>query len=123
MSQAYSFLKNCGVFYVLTIHGDFPAGRPFGAVMEAEDKLFISTNNLNRVHQQLRLNGHIQLLAHRPDTRAWMRLTGNAVECKDIAMKQRMLEECTVLSRHFSSAGDEHYLLFQIDVLNTEFFE
>lgn len=123
MSQAYSFLKECGVFYLLTVNGDFPAGRPFGAVMEVEDKLYISTNDLNRVHRQLRHNGHIQLLAHQRGSRAWMRLTGNAAECADVVMKQKMLEECPVLSRHFSSAGDEHYLLFQIDVLNTEFFE
>ena len=34
MSKAYEFLKECGYFYVLTINKDFPAGRPFGAVME-----------------------------------------------------------------------------------------
>lgn len=34
MSKEYDFLKECGYFYVLTINGDYPAGRPFGAVME-----------------------------------------------------------------------------------------
>lgn len=123
MSRAYSFLKACGVFYVLTVNGDFPAGRPFGAVMEWEDKLYISTNDFNQAHQQLRLNGHIQLLAHCPGTRTWLRLTGLAAECADVVMKQKMMEECPVLSRHFASVEDKHYLLFQIEVLNTEFHE
>lgn len=41
MSKEYEFLKQCGYFYVLTINDKFPAGRPFGAVMEYE-KSFIS---------------------------------------------------------------------------------
>lgn len=36
-------------------------------------------------------------------------------------LKQKMLEECPVLRKHFSTAESEHYLLFQVDVLNTEF--
>ena len=41
MSKVYEFLKECGYFYVLTINGDYPAGRPFGAVMEYYNKLYI----------------------------------------------------------------------------------
>lgn len=52
MSKAYEFLKECGYFYVLTINGDYPAGRPFGAVMECDGKLYISTNNGNQAHKQ-----------------------------------------------------------------------
>lgn len=42
MSKAYEFLRECGYFYVLFINKDFPAGRPFGAVMECDNKLYIS---------------------------------------------------------------------------------
>ena len=38
MSKAYEFLKEYGYFYVLTINDNFPAGRPFGAVMEYDNK-------------------------------------------------------------------------------------
>ena len=54
MSKAYEFLKEYGYFYVLTINDNFPAGRPFGAVMEYDNKLYISTNDGNQVHKQLR---------------------------------------------------------------------
>ena len=33
----------------------------------------------------------------------------------------KMLEECPILSKHFLSAEDKHYLLFQVDIINTEF--
>ena len=121
MSKAYAFLKECGYFYVLTINENFPAGRPFGAVMEYAGKLFISTNDGNKVHKQLRDNGNIQILAKKERTRDWIRITGRATECNDIKMKQKMLEECPILSKHFSSADSDHYLLFQVEVLNTEF--
>ena len=47
---------NADIFYVLTINGDYPTGRPFGAVMECDGKLYISTNNGNQAHKQLREN-------------------------------------------------------------------
>lgn len=122
MSAACEFLKECGYFYVLTINGDFPAGRPFGAVMEYDGKLFISTNDGNKAHKQLRDNGNIQIVAKKEATREWIRITGKAAECNDITMKQKMLEECPVLLKHFSSAESEHYLLFQITILTTEFY-
>ena len=71
MSKTYDFLKECGYFYVLTMNGDFPAGRPFGAVMEYEDKLYISTNDGNSVHKQLRDNGNIQIIAKKGSRSAY----------------------------------------------------
>ncbi len=121
MSKAYEFLKECGCFYVLTINGDFPAGRPFGAVLEYRGKLFISTNDENKAHKQLRNNRNIQIIAKKDKTREWIRITAKATECNDIKIKQKMLEECPVLSNHFSSADAKHYLLFEVDVLETEF--
>lgn len=121
MSKTYDFLKACECFYVLNINGDFPAGRPFGAVMEYGDKLYISTNDGNQAHKQIRENGHIQILAKKENSRAWLRITGIAAQCDDIQMKQRMLEACPVLKTHFSFAENVHYLLFQVEVLEAEF--
>lgn len=121
MSKVYEFLKECGYFYVITLNGDFPAGRPFGAVMEYDGKLYISTNNRNKVHKQLRENSNIQILAKKEGSREWIRITGKAAECDSLKMKQRMLEECPVLSKHFPTADVEYYLLFQVEILNVEF--
>lgn len=121
MSKVYEFLKECGYFYVLTINEDFPAGRPFGAVMEYNNKLYISTNNENQAHKQLRKNSNIQILSKKDGTREWLRVTGNAVECDDLKLKQIMLDECPVLLNHFSSVHDERYLLFEVNVLKVDF--
>lgn len=121
MSKAYDFLKDCGFFYVLTVNGDFPAGRPFGAVMEYENDLYISTHDGNKAHEQLRRNGNVQIIAKKENSREWIRITGTADECTSIEMKQRMLDTCPIVSKHFPSADYEHFLLFRITVLETEF--
>ena len=121
MSKAFDFLRECGSFYVLTVNGDFPAGRPFCAVMEHDGKLYLATNTKNSAHKQLRENGNIQILAKKDGTREWLRITGKAEECNKNELKEQMLIECPVLSKRFTSAKDELYLLFQVGVLEVEF--
>lgn len=87
MSEAYKFLKECVSFFVLSINGDFPAERPFGAVMQVGENLYLSTNDLNEAHKQIRLNGNIQIVAKKPDSREWNRITGVTSECNDIDSK------------------------------------
>ena len=120
MSKAYEFLKECGILYVLTINGDYPAGRPFGAVMEVGEDLYLSTNDFNQAHKQLRANGHIQIIAKKPESRAWIRITGTAAECDDTALKEKMYAETPILQKRYSSPRAEHFLMFRVKVENVE---
>ncbi len=121
MSKAYDFIKECGSFFVLTLNGDFPAGRPFGAIMEKDQDLYITTADNKAVYRQLKASGNVQLLAMKPGTRSWVRVTGVASECFDLATKAEMLERCPNLRKFHSSADEEHYNVFQVKVLNAEF--
>lgn len=120
MSKAYEFLKECDVFYVLTINDDYPAGRPFGVVMEVDDDLYISTNDFNQAHKQLRANKHMQIIAKKNNSREWIRISGIAKECNDINLKQKMYDENPILQRHHKNAQAEHFLMFKIEVKNVE---
>lgn len=120
MSKAYDFLKECGSFFVLSINGEYPAGRPFGVVMEVGEDLYLSTNDMNDAHKQMRKNEHIQIVAKKPDTREWIRITGLATECNDLELKNRMLEECPVLQQRFSAVGMEHFIMFKVKMENVE---
>lgn len=115
MSKSYEFLKECGVFYVLTVNDDKPCGRPFGAVMEYENKLYITTANMKAVYKQMKANSNIQIIALKGGTRDWIRIDGNAVECMDLDIKKKMLEECPVIQKHYNSPTCEYYAVFQID--------
>lgn len=120
MSKAYEFLKECGDFFVLTVNEDYPAGRPFGAVMEVENDLFLATNDMNQVHKQMREHEKIQIVAKKADSMAWIRITGIAKECADEALRQKMVEECPVLQQIFGETGYEHFLVFRVQVENVE---
>lgn len=122
MSREFEFIKECGVFYVLTVSGNTPAGRPFGAIMEHDGRLYISTADTKQVYFQLRDNPSVQLLALKPGTRSWLRVSGTAAETSDMSLRQMMLEECPVLSRHYSSADDPRYVLLEITVTHAEMY-
>lgn len=114
MSKSFQFLKSCGVFFVTTINGEVPASRPFGAVMEYEGNLYISTGNTKDVYKQLVQNPNIQIVALKKETREWIRINGKAIETKDLKEKRIMLEEFPILSKRFDSETCEYFALFKI---------
>lgn len=123
MKTAYDFLKQCGYFFVTSINGDSPASRPFGAVMEYENNLYVSTGPTKEVYKQLKANNHIQITALKNGTRKWIRITGLANECKNTKTKREILKKYPKISKHFTSETDENFVLFQITPLKTEFKE
>ena len=121
MSRAFEFLKECGSFFVLTINDDFPAGRPFGAVMEHNDDLYITTPSTKAVYKQLKENHKMQIVALKPGTRQWIRISGIAEEIYDISLKQRMLDECPNLRKYHTQPDENGFNVFRVSVINTEF--
>ncbi len=119
--KAYEFIKECSCFYVLTVNGNVPAGRPFTGIMEDGDKIFIATNDRNEAHKQMRENENIQILAKKDDAFHWVRVSGKAKECNDFAVKEKMLDEVPMLRNMHGSADSEHYLVFEVLVSLVEF--
>lgn len=124
MSKAYEFLSECKIFFVATINGNFPAVRPFGAIMEFNNVLYFSTGTNKNVYKQLLSDNHIQIVALKHGTRDWIRISGNAIEVCDLALKQEMLNACPALGKRFSSKADPLFALFKVDnmiaYLNTD---
>ena len=121
MSKAYEFLKECGAFFVLSINGESPAGRPFGAVMEVDDYLYLSTNDMNEVHKQIRANGNIQIVAQKSNSGEWIRITGVATECDNPVLKSKMMEECPNVKQIFDNVGVQHFILLRVKISNVEY--
>ena len=119
MSSTYEFLKQCGTFFVTTINNTVPAARPFGAVMEYEGELYISTANTKEVYSQLIKNPFIQIVAIKPGTRDWIRISGKAIEIDDLDIKQAMLDTCPVLLNRFSTKECDYFALFKISEMKS----
>lgn len=114
MGKTYDFLKECGTFFVASVDCKKPQMRPFGAIMEYEKSLYISTSNDKPVYSQLINNPNIQIAAIKCGTREWVRVTGKVCEEKNKAMKEKMLNVNPVLQKRFSGINDEKYVLFKI---------
>ena len=119
MSKTFDFLQQCGTFFLTTINGTAPAARPFGAVMEHEGELYFSTANTKKVYSQLIANPTIQIVAHKPGTRDWIRINGKAIEVHNLDTKQAMLDACPVLLRHFDSNKSTNFAIFKISEMES----
>jgi len=118
MSKTYEFLKKCGTFYVATVNENAPAVRPFGAVMEYEGELYISTAKYKDVYNQFIKSEIIQIIALKAETRDWIRINGKAVETQDMDTKQAMLDACPNLAKRFDR-DNKHYALFRITEMSS----
>lgn len=122
MGRIGDFLRGCGAFEVLTIQEGFPTGRPFGAVMEDQGRLYISTHTGKAVYRQLKQESRMGIVALKPNTREWIRIQGRARECMNMDKKRRMLEEWPGLSEHFSSTECAGFALFEVEVLKAQLY-
>ncbi len=111
MNEAVRFLRDCGTFYLATVDGDQPRVRPFGAVMEYEGKIYLSTNNTKNVFHQMKKNPKVEIAATK-NSGEWIRLTGEAVVDDGEAVRVRMLEEVPVLKKMYRADDGVFEVLF-----------
>ena len=78
MKEILDYLKSCGTFYIATNEGGQPRVRPFGAVCEFENKLYIVTNNKKKVYAQMLKNPKVEIFGMIKDT--WIRIEGEVKE-------------------------------------------
>lgn len=100
MNKAVKFLKDCGVFYLATTEKDQPRVRPFGAVMEYEGNLYISTNNKKDCFMQMLANPKVEISGTIDQT--WIRICGEVAVDPRREVKAAMLEENPILKRMYS---------------------
>lgn len=74
MNEVLNYLKKCKTFYLATTEDNQPHVRPFGAVCEFENKLYVVTNNKKNVYNQLIKNSKVEICAMYQDT--WIRIQG-----------------------------------------------
>ena len=78
LNEVLEFLRNCGTFYLATDDDGRPRVRPFGAVAEFEEKLYIVTNNQKDVYQQMKKNPKVEISGMSKGK--WIRVSGTVEE-------------------------------------------
>ena len=90
MEKVCAFLKSAGTYYLATMEGDQPRGRPFGTAHIFEGKLYIQTGKVKPVSRQLAANPKCEICAFHKGQ--WLRLAGELVEDDRVEARKSMLD-------------------------------
>lgn len=120
MNKIIKFLNDAKVFYLATIDNDKPRVRPFGAVMEKDDKIYFCTNNQKEVYRQMQQNPNIEISATK-ENGDWLRLSAKTVFDTSKETKQAMLDNCPILKTMYS-ADDDKFEIFYITNISATVF-
>lgn len=105
MKEVLNYLKSCGTFYLATIEGDQPHVRPFGAVCEFEEKLYLVTNNRKKVYSQLGNIPKLEICGMYKGT--WMRVQAEAVLDSRREARVAMMDDNTAALSSLYTVDDE----------------
>lgn len=101
MKEVAAFLQHCKPFYLATMDRDKPQVRPFGALCEFEDKLYLITTNEKAVYRQMKQNPNVAICGMHEDK--WIRISGQVEEDTRREARVAMMEaNKEVLSKMYS---------------------
>ena len=101
MKEVAAFLQQCKPIYLATMDGDKPQVRPFGALCEFEDKLYLITTNKKAVYRQMKQNPNVAICGMYEDK--WIRISGQVEEDTRREARVAMMEtNKEVLSKMYS---------------------
>lgn len=101
MKEVAAFLQHCKPFYLATMDGDKSQVRPFGALCEFEDKLYLITTNKKAVYRQMKQNPNVAICGMYEDK--WIRISGQVEEDTRREARVAMMEtNKEVLSKMYS---------------------
>jgi len=110
MREVLEYLKECGVFYVATNEQGQPRVRPFGAVADFEDKLYISTNNQKDVFKQMQANPKIEISGMKNGT--WIRVEAIVVRDNRKEAREKMLADNPSLEEMYAADDGKMEVLY-----------
>lgn len=113
MNEILEFITKAKTFYIATIDGDKPRVRPFGFIMEHQEKLYFGTSNQKDVCKQLALNPHFEV-STMSENGQWIRLQGRAVFDSSIEAKTKAFEIMPSLAGIYNSPDNPTFEVFYI---------
>ena len=115
MSQIYDFLKDCGFYYLLTIDGEYPSGRPISQILEKDGSLYFGTRADKAMHRQLTENNHAALIGFNKGR--WLRLYANVFETKNMTTREQYLSRIPHEIERFGSAENPALIVYELQVV------
>ena len=122
MSKSFDFLKDVYPFFVLTANNEEPNGRPFGAVCEINDKLYIATSPKKQVYKEIVKNPNLTIVAIKQGTRDWIRIKTIAYETGILPLKAKVLSLCPILKKHYKDENDDNFAVFELTITSSTLY-
>ena len=110
MERVCSFIKEAETYYLATVEGDQPRGRPFGTIHIFEGKLYIQTGRKKDVAKQLAENPKAEICAFKDGK--WIRVTGELVDDNRVEAKKSMLDAYPSLRAMYDPEDDNTEVLY-----------
>ncbi len=110
LEKVCQFLRDAGTYYLATVEGDQPRGRPFGTVLAYDGKLYIQTGKAKSVSKQLAANPKAEICAFKDGV--WLRVAGELVNDDDRAVKVAMLDQYPELKAMYDADDGNTQVLY-----------
>ena len=118
MSRAYDFLEQCGFYYLLTIDGDYPSGRPISRILEKDGTMYFGTRMEKAFYHQLMENPNVCILGFSKGQ--WLRIYGKASEIHDKDIREEYLIRIPMEVERFGTSENPLLAVFRMDIIKAE---
>jgi len=103
-----------------SVDGDEPKVRPFGFVMEYNNRMYFCTSNQKDIYKQLKANPKFEICACSPKAE-WIRVKGKAIFDQDIKVKTKALEVAPGVAGIYKTPDNPIFEVFYIDEAEATF--
>ncbi len=118
MNEIYDFLNDCRFYYLLTVDGDYPSGRPISGILESDGVIYFGTRTDKKVYRQLKENSHAGLVAFNKGR--WLRFYADVEETKDESIRERYLERLPTEIKRFGTANNPLLAVFGLHIVKAD---
>ncbi|MBQ7594113.1 MAG: pyridoxamine 5'-phosphate oxidase family protein [Synergistaceae bacterium] len=118
MSKAYDFLNECGFYYLLTVDGNYPSGRPINRILEKDGIMYFGAITEKPCYCQIKKNPNVCIVGFSKDR--WIRIYGKADETHDKIIREEYLIRIPMEVERFGTSENPLLAVFGIKVSRAE---
>lgn len=112
VQKVSNFLKDAGIFYLLTTANSHPKGRPFGFHMVENDTLYFATVTFKNVYKQMQKNPFVEIIATKNES--FIRYDGTAVFSNNEKLIKMVLEIMPEIGELYKNRSDFELTVFHL---------
>lgn len=104
MEEIIEFFDEAKMFFIATLEDNQPRVRPFGGLLELDNKLYFNTNSTKNVYKQMIDNPNVELCAFNKGT--WIRISAEAIKETSDELKDAMFKAQPGVAKMYQGKED-----------------